>query len=129
VELSKDFFTYLARLMLYLIGGALLLALAAARDVYLKRNSGLPPGPPGLPLLGNVLELPSTFLWYRLTAWSKSYGPVFTIWVFGTPMVILSSVAAAADVLDRMSGATAGRPVTVKVCDFICVPLFHSQCL
>jgi hypothetical protein len=100
-------------LILYVVVGALLLAIAAIHDVYRKRTSGLPPGPPGLPLLGNVL--PSTFLWHPLTAWSKTYGPVFTIWVLGRPLVIISSVAAAAELLDRMSGATGGRPMTTQV--------------
>ena len=33
----------------------------------------LPPGPRGLPLLGNVLQLPK-FQWLRFTEWKDEYG-------------------------------------------------------
>ncbi len=34
----------------------------------------LPPGPPGLPLLGNLFQFPRTHLWLRLTEWRDQYG-------------------------------------------------------
>ncbi len=47
----------------------------AARTHFVKtKRSNLPPGPPGLPLLGNLLELPSKELWIAATRWAKSYG-------------------------------------------------------
>ncbi|KZO99739.1 cytochrome P450 [Calocera viscosa TUFC12733] len=102
--------------MLSLVGAlvVLVLAVAGVHDVYRKRTSRLPPGPTGLPLLGNILQLPSQFLWYKLHAWSKQYGPIYTIWMMGTPIVILDGIKVAADVLDRMSGATSDRPYIIK---------------
>ncbi|KZT58465.1 cytochrome P450 [Calocera cornea HHB12733] len=103
--------------MLYL-GGILLLvlaiALAAVRDVQRKRSSRLPPGPPGLPLVGNALQLPFQFLWYRLDEWSKQYGSMYTIWLLGYPFIVLNSVDAASDVLDRLSAVTSDRPRFLK---------------
>jgi hypothetical protein len=54
----------------------LLLAVGhAARRISRRRN--LPPGPPGVPVLGNVLETPSKYLWLKLTEWSEQYGEYF----------------------------------------------------
>ena len=33
----------------------------------------MPPGPPGLPLLGNIFQLPK-FQWVRFTEWKEQYG-------------------------------------------------------
>ena len=34
----------------------------------------LPPGPPGLPLLGNTLQLRGEEKWMLFSAWRKAYG-------------------------------------------------------
>ena len=34
----------------------------------------LPPGPRKLPILGNLLDLPTKFEWETFQAWSKRYG-------------------------------------------------------
>lgn len=34
----------------------------------------LPPGPKGLPFLGSVLDLPSTYQWLTFADWCKKWG-------------------------------------------------------
>jgi hypothetical protein len=34
----------------------------------------LPPGPPGIPLLGNIFDLPKKFPWLKLMKWKEQYG-------------------------------------------------------
>lgn len=34
----------------------------------------LPPGPQGLPLLGNALQIPLTYSWLAFTRWAQAYG-------------------------------------------------------
>jgi hypothetical protein len=37
-------------------------------------NRHAPPGPPRLPFLGNVLQVPSKMQFMRFTEWSQKYG-------------------------------------------------------
>ena len=39
-----------------------------------KSPAPLPPGPKGLPLLGNILDMPSSFEWLTFARWGEQYG-------------------------------------------------------
>lgn len=39
-----------------------------------KRSTPMPPGPPGLPILGNVRDMPTDHEWLTFTEWGKTYG-------------------------------------------------------
>lgn len=34
----------------------------------------MPPGPRGIPLLGNILQLPAQGAWLKMTQWKNTYG-------------------------------------------------------
>ncbi|TKA72550.1 hypothetical protein B0A55_07757, partial [Friedmanniomyces simplex] len=42
-------------------------------------NSQVPIGPPGKPLVGNLLEIPPYHSWFKFTEWSKQYGPLYRL--------------------------------------------------
>ncbi|MEE6514668.1 hypothetical protein FKM82_022973 [Ascaphus truei] len=78
------------------VSGALLLATCVTCVVYfftwrgkLKRKN-MPPGPPPLPLLGNILQMSTKEMPTSLVKFSKLYGPVFTIYLSDSPMVVLA---------------------------------------
>ncbi|KAI0693571.1 cytochrome P450 [Cytidiella melzeri] len=70
----------------------------------------LPPGPTGLPLIGNLLDLPAGQEWETYERWSKIYGDIMSIQVLGQPLIILSSPKVATDILDKRSTVYSDRP-------------------
>lgn len=53
----------------------LALGLYIFRRYVLDRNRpSLPPGPQGLPLIGNALDMPTSHEWFTLSEWSKRWG-------------------------------------------------------
>ena len=56
----------------------------------LRRGGPLPPGPSGLPILGNALDMSGAHPWIKYTEWSRQYGlslPIRTVIVSFLPYV------------------------------------------
>jgi hypothetical protein len=50
------------------------IAVLAWRRWFWRSANPLPPGPPGLPIIGNALQLPLERQWVTFTDWAKTYG-------------------------------------------------------
>ncbi|KAH8832224.1 cytochrome P450 [Flagelloscypha sp. PMI_526] len=76
-----------------------------------KRRPGpLPPGPRGLPLIGNVFDMPATKSWETFAKWGQKYGPICSVTVLGQPIVIINKLNTAIDLLERRSAIFSERP-------------------
>lgn len=79
-----------------------------------KHPHPLPPGPRGLPILGNLFDLPPTTgsqpEYIHWLTHKDRYGPVSSVKVLGQTMVIIHDRAVAEEVLERKAGMSAGRP-------------------
>ncbi|KAF4570982.1 hypothetical protein EYR36_008309 [Pleurotus pulmonarius] len=97
-------------IVLSLVG---LLAYLTSRSM---KRPPLPPGPPADPLIGHLRVLPTEKHAEVYLEWSKIYGDVMHLKVFGRNMIVLNSVQAATDLLEKRSAKYSDRPnVTVYV--------------
>ncbi|KAH6915204.1 cytochrome P450 [Coprinopsis sp. MPI-PUGE-AT-0042] len=94
-----------------LFAAVLMLLLLLRRFISLRGQPSLPPGPRGLPLIGNLLDMPSEQEWFTFAHWGEQYGDICSVTVFGQPLVILNSAKAAWDMLDKKSSIYSDRPV------------------
>lgn len=95
----------------------------------------LPPGPPGLPILGNLLQM-SDRAWLTFTKWKDIYGtslclltslslthssqgPIFYVNLAGQDTVIINSNKAAADLLDRRASIYSDRPRNIVASELL----------
>ncbi|KAI0345584.1 cytochrome P450 [Trametopsis cervina] len=95
----------------YLTAAALLCASVVASTIYsqIKRKHRAP-GPPRLPLLGNVGQISKELPWFKLTEWSKQYGPIFSLDLLGQHVLVLNSHKSAAGFLERCTSVSSDRP-------------------
>ncbi|KAJ7123429.1 cytochrome P450 [Mycena epipterygia] len=75
------------------------------------RGPPLPPGPRGLPLVGNMLDIPSSDHWLKFSELGDVWGDISSLTVFGQTMVIVNSLKVAEDLLDVRGANFSDRPV------------------
>jgi cytochrome P450 len=75
----------------------------------------MPSGPTPLPFVGNKHQLAKSQPWIQFQNWSKTYGPIFTIWIGRKPTVIISDPVIAADLMEKRSNKYSSRPRMVAM--------------
>ncbi|EHY61259.1 hypothetical protein HRR80_009080 [Exophiala dermatitidis] len=74
-----------------------------------RRPKNYPPGPPTLPILGNVHQMPSRDAHLQFEKWAREYGPVYSLMLGTKVLIVLSSDEAVKELLDRRSGIYSDR--------------------
>ncbi|KAJ8463546.1 hypothetical protein ONZ51_g10187 [Trametes cubensis] len=88
--------------------GAIFATFLSRRRV--RARAPLPPGPPGIPFVGNVLDVPHLQPWVASWNLSSQYGDVISFSTLGQTTIVLNSVAAASDLLGKRSSKYSSRP-------------------
>lgn len=75
----------------------------------------MPPGPRPLPFIGNKHQIPKSQPWLQFEAWSKIYGPIFTLWIGRRPTIVISDPVVAAELMEKRSNKYSSRPRMVAM--------------
>ncbi|KAF9807410.1 hypothetical protein IEO21_08237 [Rhodonia placenta] len=100
---SWDIVTILAAAVLYL---------ACIRFI-LPKNKRLPPGPQGIPFLGSLQLIPRPHQFKTFTEWGSIYGDVVYARLCRKHFVILNSLRAAQDLMEKRGAIYSDRPELV----------------
>ncbi|KAI0651028.1 cytochrome P450 [Trametes meyenii] len=91
---------------LLLVCAVLALAVLTVRR---KRHS-LPPGPKGLPVLGNIFDVPKEFEWLAYERWGREHqSEIISLNLAGTPVIVVNSAQAAHDLFEKRSSLYSDR--------------------
>ncbi|KAF8889423.1 cytochrome P450 [Gymnopilus junonius] len=71
----------------------------------------LPPGPSKIPIIGNLLDMPSSYDWLTFAEWGKKWGGIVSISIFSQQIIVLNSVHHAIEILDKKSAVYSDRPI------------------
>ncbi|KAK1752717.1 O-methylsterigmatocystin oxidoreductase [Echria macrotheca] len=74
-----------------------------------RRPKNYPPGPPTLPVIGNLHQMPTKDAHLQFEKWAREYGPVYSLILGTKTMVVLSSDQAVKDLLDKKSNMYSHR--------------------
>lgn len=88
-------------------------ALYSVGPRYFRHQSKLPlpPGPPGEPILGHLRVVPTDNPEFTYARWAREYqSDIIYVNVLGQPIVVLNSVQAAVDLLDKRGSNYCDRP-------------------
>ncbi|KAF5653766.1 oxidoreductase [Fusarium sp. NRRL 25303] len=69
-----------------------------------------PPGPPTVPILGNLHQIPHRDLHLQYQRWGEKYGPIFSLKLGSQNMIVLTSGEMIKKLVDKRSGNYADRP-------------------
>ncbi|OOF93612.1 hypothetical protein ASPCADRAFT_173504 [Aspergillus carbonarius ITEM 5010] len=100
--------TSISRLVV-LVGIAVVILIRRALLQY-RRDQKLPPGPPRLPWLGNLHQIPKQKAYLRFTEWSKQYGRLFSLKLGPATAVVITDRRLVKDLLDKKSALYSARP-------------------
>jgi len=92
-------------IVITLSAAAVFVVLSFTSRKKLPGNATYPPGPRGLPWLGNLLSIPPKHSWLQFFTWSKEYGPLYRLRIAGREHFVVSSEKVANDLL-RDRGST-----------------------
>ncbi|KAI0729737.1 cytochrome P450 [Fomitopsis betulina] len=98
---------------------AILTAACLAHFLLSGTHGRLPPGPAGLPLVGNLQQFPRKHVAASLASLSKVYGDVIYMHILGREFVILNAAVDAVELFDRRGSRYSDRPQTIMAGELV----------
>ncbi|KAB8078109.1 cytochrome P450 [Aspergillus leporis] len=95
---------------LILTGSVAIVLLVRYALIYGHRTRQMPPGPPTLPFIGNLHQLPRSYTHIQFTNWARQYGGLYMLKMGHGNMAVITDRQLVKDVVDRKSGIYSHRP-------------------
>lgn len=76
-----------------------------------QRPKTFPPGPPTIPILGNLHQMPTRTTYVKFAEWSKQYGDIIGVKTGPQNIVVISSPELIREMFVNRGGIYSGRPV------------------
>ncbi|KAH7915194.1 cytochrome P450 [Hygrophoropsis aurantiaca] len=89
--------------------GVICLALLVSRIRKTSSSLPLPPGPPPIPFLGNVIGLKPDTVWLSYTEWAAKYGEIIYTTALNQRILVISSERVAHDLFGKRSSIYSDR--------------------
>ncbi|EJD00220.1 uncharacterized protein FOMMEDRAFT_57915, partial [Fomitiporia mediterranea MF3/22] len=67
-------------------------------------------GPFGLPIVGNLFQLPGSDSMKHFATWKTHYGPISSFRIFFRTFVVVNDFRVAVDIFERRSSIHSSRP-------------------
>nr|VWO99444.1 N/A [Ganoderma boninense] len=77
-----------------------------------SRGYPLPPGPPGLPILGNLFDIPKDVPWETYRQLNREYGNIISLRVMDQTIVVIDDMKIAVELFERRSAIYSSRPAS-----------------
>ncbi|KAK1758584.1 cytochrome P450 [Echria macrotheca] len=100
--------------MIFLAGLAVLAVFTVGYLVFFvgKRDPRLPPGPPTLPVIGNLHQIPTRRTHLQFAKWAKEYGDIFSLKFGPGTSIVISSPRLIKQLVDKKSNLYSRRPAS-----------------
>ncbi|TFY59192.1 hypothetical protein EVG20_g7882 [Dentipellis fragilis] len=82
---------------------------------YGSRGSLYPPGPPTLPIVGNLFALPRKHLHLKFTEWARQYGDVISVKAMHQTIIVINTPTLVKEVFDKRGVSSANRPASTLI--------------
>ncbi|KAI0088549.1 cytochrome P450 [Irpex rosettiformis] len=87
----------------------------AAYTLFKRLGQHRAPGPARLPILGNLLQMPSSLQFVKYAEWAQKFGNLYSLDILGQHIVVVSDHKGAIELLERRAQIYTGRPRQVLV--------------
>jgi cytochrome P450 len=87
---------------------------------YVRPRPFLPPGPSGLPLVGNLFDVPKDQPWLEYERWAREYGwSLAHLRVLGKDIFVVNTAQVASDLFEKKGAIYSDRPPMTMINDLI----------
>ncbi|KAF7331084.1 O-methylsterigmatocystin oxidoreductase [Mycena venus] len=80
-----------------------------------KEHPPFAPGPPANPIVGNILQLPTSAAWFKCMEWKAKYGDLVYLHGIGKSVLIVNNLSCVTDLLERRWSIYSHRPTFTAV--------------